>query len=345
MSASATLSAARPAPLATTGIGSLPHTQLEVGMQLALSVDVPYLPELPRREAAECFTAQALEALPGLHSEPSCRLTLDLEAWQRGSFELDARLDEADERGSVESFLPSASCEAWSPFLWEVASRRLTFAKVQCAGPATVLAAVSAGSRTSLPAPLEQQVVRLVLDRALAMARAVRAAGAVPIVFLDEPMIGAVRRASPAAQARELDLLRHAVLGLRNEGAITGLHCCGEADWAPLLRLGLDLLSFDATVSLQRLLVERPDVERFLESGGWLGLGLVPTDAKSEAERTQRLSATLAALEALPKALRTQILTQSLLTPACGLGTRSIEETERVFESLVASQARLRALL
>ena len=285
----------RPPPLSTTGIGSVPHTQLELAMQQALALEVPYLPELPRRAPTECFTAQALEGLPGLKILADCRLSVDEQAWQAGAYALDSRLEKAHETGALESFLPSgaASC-AWSPFLWEVESRKPAFAKIQSAGPATALAALAGGS--SLPQRLEQQVLQLVNHRALAMARAVRSAGAAPIVFLDEPMIGAVRKASPKVQAGELEVLRATVTGLRNEGAITGLHCCGEADWAPLLRLGLDVLSFDATASLQKVLVERPDVERFLETGGWLGLGVVPTDARDGAELEARLSAPGAAL-------------------------------------------------
>jgi len=33
-----------PPPLATTGIGSLPHTQLELALQQAFQVDIPLFP-------------------------------------------------------------------------------------------------------------------------------------------------------------------------------------------------------------------------------------------------------------------------------------------------------------
>jgi len=333
----------RPAPLSTTGIGSLPHTQLEMALQQALSLDIPYLPELPRRAATESLAAQVLEMLPGLQVRPDGLLTLDFEAWHAGAFALNAKLDEAKDPGNFEPFLPSASSSsAWSPFVFEIASRQVAFAKVQCAGPATVLASLAGGAK--LPTRLEDQVLHLVVHRALAMAWAVRVAGAVPIVFLDEPVLGMVRKASPAEQNRELELLRHTVFGLRNEGAITGIHCCGEADWAPLLRLGLDLLSFDATTSLEKLLVSRPDVERFLETGGWFGLGVVPTDAKTPEEFQARLEATLKQIEQVAPPLRSRILSQSVLTPACGLGGRTVGEVERVFEALGQAQARLRTL-
>jgi hypothetical protein len=50
--------------LPTTGIGSLPYAQLEPAMQAALRLDIPYLPQLPRRDPAEMMIPQALEGLP-----------------------------------------------------------------------------------------------------------------------------------------------------------------------------------------------------------------------------------------------------------------------------------------
>ena len=53
-----------------------------------------------------------------------------------GAFALDAKLDEAKDPGNFEPFLPSASsASAWSPFLFEVTTRKAAFAKVQCQVP------------------------------------------------------------------------------------------------------------------------------------------------------------------------------------------------------------------
>ncbi len=337
------MSATRPAPLSTTGIGSLPHTQLELALQQSLVLDVPYLPELPCRAASESLAPQALEHLPGLRVDEAGRVSLD-GRWEQESGPLEVRLEQALESGAFEPFAPSpASSCAWPPFLWEVAERKLPFAKVQCAGPATALAALAWGGR-AVPERLAQQVQRLVLVRALAMASALRHAGAIPIVFLDEPLLGVVRTRPALEQARELELLRETVVALRNQGAITGLHCCGEADWAPLLRLGLDVLSFDATTSLRKLLVERPDVERFLEAGGWFGLGVVPTDAQDEEGVQRGVDAALDTIGRIPPALRRRVLAQSLVTPACGLATRSVRFAGLAFDALRIAQARLRAM-
>ena len=53
-------------PLATSSIGSLPHTQLELALQQALLLDIPAAPQLPGRDPGEYMVPQALEGLPGL---------------------------------------------------------------------------------------------------------------------------------------------------------------------------------------------------------------------------------------------------------------------------------------
>src|SRR5712691_5031115 len=126
--------------LATSSIGSLPHTQLELALQQALILDVPAAPQLPRRDPAEYMVPQALDGLPGLRFDAEGNSTVDLEEWRRGSATLGARLERALEHDEgVARFLPSAaSWQAFQPFVWEVEHRRLPFAKAQIAGPLTL---------------------------------------------------------------------------------------------------------------------------------------------------------------------------------------------------------------
>ena len=69
---------------AITGIGSLPHTQMELALQMALSVDVPYLPQLPAENPSELMVPAALEGLPGLHAGEDGACTVDLGGWEAG---------------------------------------------------------------------------------------------------------------------------------------------------------------------------------------------------------------------------------------------------------------------
>lgn len=327
---------------AITGIGSLPHTQMELALQMALAVDVPYLPQLPTGSPSELMVPAALEGLPGLHAGDDGVCTVDVGVWEGASGALEARIDAALRTGDASEFLPGVtSSRALRPFLWEVRERKLAFAKAQIAGPATVRwsSRLSNGAPLSGHGGLDGQVFRLVLVRALALVQALRTAGATPVFYLDEPGLYALET-TDAAHLAVLSELRLLVTALRREGALVGLHCCGNTAWGALLDLGIDLLSFDVRLSLDAVLDEPRAVRRFLDQGGAFSLGLVPTDLGQEGDPQELARAVEASFaSALPD--RPEALRQFVATPACGLAMRSVLEAERIFQQLRAARSAL----
>jgi hypothetical protein len=331
--------------LATTGVGSLPLTQLELALQSALQLDIPALPQLPAGTPTEFMLPAALEGLPGLRADADGLCTVDLAEWRAGRRDFEARLEAALAGGRLADFEPSAvAARAWRPFLWEVEHRKLALAKAQLAGPFTVLGVVraSAGEEPGL----EEAVFRLLLARSLAMVRALRRAGTTPLFFLDEPGLYAFTRAN-ARQLLTLQELRLMVASLQREGALVGVHCCGNTDWGSLLETGVDLVSLDARLSLEPLLNARSALTRFLDSGATLSLGIIPTDLAAGYSVEERVETVEALLRAgLPPGKSAQSLAEHLLlTPACGLAMRSVVDAERIFAELKQAQRLLRASL
>jgi hypothetical protein len=80
-----TLAAMFEANLCTTAMGILPHTDVDAALALALSVDIPFWPQLPRLSFCEDMYVQASEGFPSI--------TLDLEN-QRVVFETARFYDE-----------------------------------------------------------------------------------------------------------------------------------------------------------------------------------------------------------------------------------------------------------
>lgn len=329
-------------PCATTGIGSLPHTQLELALQMALQVDIPYLPQLPAGNPSELMIPSALDGLPGMGFDAEGMVTVDLSRWEAEREAFGDRIEVALQSEDLSALEPSAqACRAWKPFLWEVEHRKLALAKAQLAGPATVrwVAKTSDGRSISQVPAMDQQVFRLLLARAAAMARALRRAGTTPLIYVDEPGLYALDRSDPRhlVTLQELKVL---VAALHREGALVGLHCCGNTQWAPVLELGVDLLSLDVRLSLDALLEEREAFIRFLASGATLSLGIIPTDVSSTYEVDKLVDSVEVSLRAtLPRGSPLAgVLEHMLLTPACGLALRSVMEAERVFEDLRAAQ-------
>jgi hypothetical protein len=333
-------------PCASTGIGSLPHSQLELALQMAFQVDVPYLPQLPSGNASEFMISGALDGLPGLSFDQEGVCTVDLPEWERDS-EFGQSIEAALTSGALESFEPSPQASrAWKPFLWEVANRKLAFAKVQIAGPCTVrwVTKASSGAPASEVPALDQQLFRLLLAKSLALVHGLRRVSATPILYLDEPGLYALDRTNPRHLV-SLQELKVMVVALQREGALVAVHCCGNTDWELLLDAGLDLLSIDVRLSLDAVLEERRALERFLSSGAVLSLGIVPTNlasAFSVGELTDSVEASLTGT--LGRKRAQGIILQSLATPACGLALRSVVDAERTFDQVREAQKMLRSI-
>ena len=59
--------------LLTTGMGILPHKEMERALALAMSVDIPFWPQLPKMNYFEDMYVQASENFPGIIVEPENR--------------------------------------------------------------------------------------------------------------------------------------------------------------------------------------------------------------------------------------------------------------------------------
>jgi hypothetical protein len=332
-------------PCATTGIGSLPHSQLELALQMALQVDIPYLPQLPSGNPSEFMIPGALDGLPGLRFDAEGMCSIDLDEWQRGRASFGASIESALGSGELEAFEPSPqACRAWKPFLWEIGNRKLAFAKAQIAGPATVRWATktSAGSPASEVAELDQHIFRLILAKCLAMAKAVRRASATPIIYLDEPGLYALVRTN-APHLIALQEIRVLAMALQREGALVGLHCCGNTDWDLLLDVGVDLLSLDVRLSLDAVLEDGQALGRYLASGATFSLGIIPTNVAASFSVPELVDSVEASLTAtLGRTRASEVMARSVLTPACGLAMRSVAVAEQTFEQLREAQRLLR---
>lgn len=210
-----------------------------------------------------------------------------------------------------------------SAFLAAIAGK-VKVAKSQLVGPATA-------SRFG-----KTHIVEHLAAKAAAIARELVAANVTPMIFLDEPGLGAGE--IPRA---ELELVRRAA---SDAGAIVGLHCCAQAPWAAVLGLGFDVISFDARLSLDAVLEDRSAWFDFLERGGRVCLGIIPTNPGARYSVDELCDSVEASLRATTPGFE-QVLSRMLLSPACGLGLHSVQDAVRISAEVKAAQARLRALL
>lgn len=304
-------------PGVDTSIGSLPHTDVDAAIEFVLSrqTRLPAAPSLPQRSPLEGMIAQAAWGIPGVVVAPD------------GS--LDLRLDELDpDAPLVEPALGGEPYLTLRRFLAAVAHRDGPI-KLQLTGPVTLgLALLAAGADPARAFAVAGAAVRARAAAVLELAAAT-APGCELVVFLDEPgLTGLLHRDFPLDREAAVDLTSSA-LAVLERGAITGLHCCGPTDWKLLIQSGPQILSVPIGQGLE---AAADTLGRFLDDGGWIAWGAVPTDepiGSSPGRLWRLLSATWCDL--VQGGCDAVLLrTHALVTPACGLALHGVSQAERV---------------
>ncbi len=317
----------------TTGIGGLPHRDAVEAADFVLGhMGIPAIPTLPRRSAAESYVAKAMVGMQGIT------------VGQYGSLAVDAHRVEA--RASVVTDLDDDAFVGFRTFLDRAAAAHAagTFngpVKWQFVGPVTLgMSLVRAGVPVS---EAFEAAVRCIRERLEHLMAAVAAAlpGSTQVVFIEEPSFAEIMQPGfPIAPDTAIDLVSGALAAVET-AAISGLHVCGLGDIASQLAAGPAILSLPVRPEV----VESAGyVVRFLEQGGVIAWGVVPTAGPitTSVERPWRqLSALWCELVqrgADPALLRQQ----AIITPECGLAAHSQAVAERVHRIAAEVGARVR---
>jgi hypothetical protein len=300
-----------------TAVGSLPHRDAVQAAAFVLDQlpALPAVPTLPRRSPAEGMIAQAVLGIPGFGVGPYGALSFDI-----GQIDRDAPVvtDLDDDRFvGMRTFLDAARGRT-GPIKW------------QFTGPVTLgLAMQRAGVPDELAFDLAVHAVRSHVH-----AIHLRIAAALPdaqqLVVLDEPSFHEVSSPDfPITPDAAIDAVSGA-LAVIEQSAVTGIHSCGAADWASLIAAGPRLISLPVR---DELAASAGVLARFLDDGGWIAWGAVPTDGPipHTADRPWRTLSRLWCELVQGGCDAVLLRTRSLVTPACGLGLHSEAVARRVF--------------
>lgn len=333
-----------------TLIGSLPVRDYDEALELILThtPEIPLWPQLPGNPA-EGMLQQFSENFPGFCEEGDrafFRIGAPDFADQQLAF-FEEYLSNADNFALLDQSRFAGSRNR-VPGLYHLRERlqtrpptELKAVKGQITGPFTLLTGLKDENRMDAwyDPTIHEIVVKGLALRAAWQVRFLAAAGVPVLVFLDEPALaGLGSSAYISVSLEEIGRdLNEVLTAVRRAGGRAGIHVCANTDWDFLLNLQLDILSFDAYGFFDRLIGSKAAVHAFLERGGILAWGLVPT---SELETIAR--------ETAPKLARRweeqagqlvngswdlpRILGQTLITPSCGTGSLNQEAARRVLE-------------
>jgi hypothetical protein len=159
------------------------------------------------------------------------------------------------------------------------------------------------------------------------------------IIFIDEPILSALGSSAYLGISADetLRLLKEMVGTIKAEGAMAGIHCCGNADWPLVMRSGADIINFDAYDYLDTIALYHQECTHFLDSGGYFAWGIVPTSDAITSENPDSLRERFqAGIHKLSEHIPLDLIRSNMLiTPSCGTGSRTVEEAVKIFQLLM----------
>ncbi len=323
----------------TTAMGIMPHTDAAEALKLALSLDIPFWPQLPRTSFFEDMYVQISEHFPGIKLDLDNRVI---------SFSLDKFYEE------LEQFLERWDDEAYfrlSPQYAKVFHRFLeqdlsayTYVRGQTIGPVSF--GLKILDENKKPMIYYEEVRQLIFDfvakKLQSQYNEMYEKHKGSFLWVDEPGLEMVFMAFTGytSEAASVDYR----LFLEKFPGPKGVHLCGNPDWSFLLQQDLDVLSIDALARGEIFSRYRDEIKAFLDKGGIISWGITPTLTEEYGQENfksmvSRLNGLWQHLEQVGGIPRRQILEQSWLAPArCCLvnidGNVTVEKSFRLLQEV-----------
>lgn len=327
-----------PGHLLTTAMAVMPHRDVDRALQVALSMDVPFWPQLPLYSYYEDMYVQASEHFPGI--------LLDLEkrtlrfSMEKFTAEVEDTLTHFEEGPYFD--VSETYSVVYSRFLALDLSDRPAI-RGQLEGPISF--GFNVLDQDDRPILFDDTVRPFMLEfmakRVNVQLERLTKRNPNAFMFIDEPglqfLFSAMTGYSDMAAKGDMEVFFSMIQRPR------GVHLCGNPDWDFLLGLDLDILSLDVYSNGEVFASYAESIKKFLERGGVLVWGIVPTNFEPfEAENLDSLEKRLEEIWNIlgKRGIDLEfLLSRSLLSPAtCCLvnpdGEKTVEEAFKVINSL-----------
>jgi hypothetical protein len=304
-----------PGNLLTTAMAVMPHSNVDEAMEAALSLDIPFWPQLPNLDYHEDMYVQAAEHFPGI--------LLDMEK-RTLRFSIDKFVEEYEESLShdeeTDYFDVSEAYSAVYHRFLALDLKDRPAIRGQLEGPVSF--GFNVLDQDERPILFDDTVRPFMFEfmakRINVQLEKLKQKNENAFMFIDEPgmqfIFSALSGYGEQKAKEDLDLFFSMIERPR------GIHLCGNPDWDFLLGLDMDILSLDAYSNAEIVASSAPSVKKFLNRGSVLVWGMVPTGF--ETFEKENLDLLAFRLNTIWKALgkkgvdMDQLVRQSLLSPA-----------------------------
>jgi hypothetical protein len=323
-------------------MGIMPHQDIERALEVALSLDIPFWPQLPKVSYFEDMYVQVLENFPGVKMDRvNRRIIFDLSHFYE---ELPSYFEKADDPRTFR--LTKEFSLVYHRFLEKDLSHYSAI-RGQMISPISL--GLKVVDQDQKPIIYHDEVREVLFDfiqkKVNQQYQELREKNPNAFVWVDDPGLELIFTAFSGyneVQARgDLDRFLEGLEGPK------GIHLCAKPDWDFLLKSKLDILSFDS-FNCGAVIINYPSLREFFNRGGIISWGIVPT--YTELLDPETIDSLIERLESFWEGLsrkgvdRERLLRQSLLAPAtCNLMNPDRERTvEKAFEMLKELSKKIR---
>ena len=332
-----------PGNLLTTAMAVMPHRNVDRALEMALSLDVPFWPQLPLYSYHEDMYVQASEHFPGIVLDVEKRtLRFSMEIFTNELEEAMAHFEEPEYFDISETY-----SEVYHRFLkLDLADRPAI--RGQLEGPISFgFNVVDQDNRPILfDDTVRPFIIEFLARRINIQLSKLKKINQNAFMFIDEPglqfVFSAMSGYGDVTARRDMETFFSLIERPR------GIHLCGNPDWDFLLGLDLDILSLDVYSNGEVFTAYASSIKIFLDRGGILVWGIVPTNIDPfEKENINSLENRLIEMWTFldKKGIdRDFLMSRSMLSPAtCCLVNPDIEKTvEKTFAMVKELSTRLR---
>jgi methionine synthase II (cobalamin-independent) len=336
-----------------TAVGSLPYKDSRLACEKVLGnfKDVPFWPQLVRRSFLENMYVQFSQNLPGVvvDSEEK-RIYVNTQRDLSGELEV---LYEKFLNDEVDFFsIGRDYAEGLYTFteILQASGAKPKFLKGHITGPVSFGLTVTDEKRRSLfyNPELREALVKTLSMKARWQIRKLKTTGINCMFFIDEPYLTSIGSSFVSLNRDDaLISLNEVIQAVHKEGALCGMHCCGNTDWGFILTTDIDILSFDAYNFYESVPLYLKELKGFLKKGGILAWGIIPNTQEiikiNYNSLDKKLEMALGLFE--EKGVKKEdILDSMIVTPSCGLGLVEEYISDIVMENKVEFSNRLKKI-
>ncbi len=338
-------------------IGSFPHQQPEAITEKLIDTicDYPLWPQLPNRTFLESMYVQYSEGMPLVKMDLNERKIV-FAAAENNEEEVQSFYEDV----IAENYGRFSMSEEYAAGLYEfrrladkISANKPHAVKGHITGPVSFALTVTDEQRRALyfNDSLKEIITAALKMKAVWQINFLKEIYSDVIFFVDEPYLSGIGSGimsiDPATIQSELTDFIDSVKQIHPSVPLA-FHCCGNTDWSLLINAGVDILSFDAFNYGESLFYYEDSVRTFLQRGGSLAWGIVPTSGDFMKENKKSLVRKMDDFIALMEKKGfnpMNVLENSFITPACGTGSLTMEEAGHILDLTSSVSSHLKSQL